>query len=131
MKKMLIFAAILAVIFSAIAFIGKSEKKDYYTNAISLDELQQSLQDKKDMTIYFYQPTCTYCQKVSPIIVPMAKDMDIDMKVLDLQKYSTGWDEFKIEGTPTVVRYKDGKEVDRIVGEHTEKEFKEWFTKNH
>ncbi|WP_281172541.1 thioredoxin family protein [Ectobacillus panaciterrae] len=71
------------------------------------------MQDKKDMTVYFYQTSYTHCAKVSPVIVPTAKDMKIDMKVIDLEKYGIGWDAFKITGTPTIVRYKEGKEVDR------------------
>ncbi|MCP8968148.1 thioredoxin family protein [Ectobacillus ponti] len=132
MKKMLIFTVILVGLLAAIFFVTKSEKKtDYYEKQISVEELQKQLKNQKDMTIYFYQPTCTHCQKVSPTIVPMAKDMNIDMKVLDLVKYDAGWDAFKIEYTPTLVRYKNGVEVDRIVGEHTKDEFKAWFEKNH
>lgn len=29
--------------------------------------------------------------------------MDIDLKQLNLQEDTAGWDEFKIEGTPTIV----------------------------
>jgi thiol:disulfide interchange protein len=106
MKKMLMFAAILVVLFGAIAFVSKSEnsfsnkteenvaentkKKYYYQNKISLEELKKQLQDQKDMTVYFYQTDCVHCAKISPVIVPMAKDMNIDMKVLDLQQYSAG-----------------------------------------
>ncbi|PEZ07537.1 thiol reductase thioredoxin [Bacillus sp. AFS018417] len=135
MKKMFLFGGIVVVLLIAIFAVTKVEQKqenktDYYTNKISLEDLQKNVKEKKDQTIYFYQTNCVHCQKVSPIIVPMAKDMNIDMKVIDLEKYPTGWDEFKITGTPTIIRFKEGKEVSRIEGEQPKDKFKEWFTAN-
>lgn len=144
MKKMLIFAAILIVLFGAIALVNQSEttegvsdnqlsseeqkkQESYYTNKISSDELGKQLDAKTDATVYFYQTSCTHCMKVSPIVVPLAKELGVDMKVLDLQTDQNGWDAFHIEGTPTIVRYKEGKEVSRIVGEQSEDAFKKWF----
>ncbi|MCP1122458.1 thioredoxin family protein [Bacillus sp. 3103sda1] len=135
MKKMFLFGGIVVVLLIAIFAVTKVEQKqenktDYYTNKISLEDLQKNVKEKKDQTIYFYQTNCVHCQKVSPIIVPMAKDMNIDMKVIDLEKYPTGWDEFKITGTPTIIRFKEGKEVSRIEGEQPKDKFEEWFTAN-
>ncbi len=147
MKKMLIFAAILIVLFGAIAFVNRAEttqgisdnelsaeeqkkQETYYTNKISSSELGKQLDAKNDATVYFYQTSCTHCMKVSPIVVPLAKELGVDMKVLDLQTDENGWDAFSIEGTPTIVRYKEGKEVSRIVGEQSETDFKKWFESN-
>ncbi|MGG0186942.1 thioredoxin family protein [Bacillus rhizoplanae] len=135
MKKMFLFGGIVVVLLIAIFAVTKVEQKqenktDYYTNKISLEDLQKNVKEKKDQTIYFYQTNCVHCQKVSPTIVPMAKDMNIDMKVIDLEKYPTGWDEFKITGTPTIIHFKEGKEVSRIEGEQPKDKFKEWFTAN-
>lgn len=138
MKKMFLFGGIVVLLLAALFMVTSMEEKqvsndpkDYYTNKTSVDELKTNLKEGKDQTIYFYQTSCTHCQKVSPIIVPMTKDMGIDMKVLDLEKEPDGWDEFKIEGTPTIIRYKDGKEVSRISGEKSKDTFEKWFTENH
>ncbi|MGF9964349.1 thioredoxin family protein [Bacillus rhizoplanae] len=135
MKKMFLFGGIVVVLLIAIFAVTNAEQKqenatDYYTNKISLEDVQKNVKEKKDQTIYFYQTSCVHCKKVSPIIVPMAKDMNIDMKVIDLEQYPTGWDEFKITGTPTIIHFKEGKEVSRIEGEQTKDKFKEWFTAN-
>ncbi|MGG2067092.1 thioredoxin family protein [Bacillus sp. S14(2024)] len=136
MKKMFLFGGIVVVLLIAIFAVTKTEQKqenatDYYTNKISLEDLRKNITEKKDQTIYFYQTDCVHCKKVSPIIVPMAKDMNIDMKVIDLENQPNAvWDEFKIEGTPTIIRFKDGKEVSRIDGEQPKDKFKEWFTAN-
>lgn len=148
MKKMIIFAAILIVLFGAIALVNREDtttkgvtnnplssaeqkkQETYYTNKISSDELQKQLAAKNDETIYFYQTSCTHCMKVSPVVVPLAKNLGVNMKVLDLQTDEKGWDAFKIEGTPTIVHYKQGKEVSRIVGEQSKETFTKWFETN-
>lgn len=142
MKKMFLFGGIVILLFAAIFIVTNMGEKqstteeqqdttDYYTNTISLDDLRTNLKEGQDQTIYFYQTHCVHCQKVSPIIVPMAEDMGIDMKVMDLEKEPDAWDEFNIKGTPTIIRYEGGKEVSRIDGEQSKDTFEQWFTENH
>ncbi|WP_410984754.1 thioredoxin family protein [Bacillus cereus] len=133
MKKMLIFSGIIIVLFAAIFAVTKMEsnkEKSYYTNKISSDEIRKNNEEKKEQTIYFYQTGCVYCEKVTPVVVPMTKDMNIDMKVIDILNDNPTWDEYKIEGTPTIIHFKDGKEVSRIHGEQSKEDFEKWFKEN-
>ncbi|MGF9936692.1 thioredoxin family protein [Bacillus anthracis] len=134
MKKMLIFGGIIIVLFAAIFAVTRMEKKNastdekgYYSNKISLEDLNKNIEDKKEQTIYFYQTSCVHCQKVSPIVVPLAKDLNVDMKVIDIENLNEPWDKYNIQGTPTIIHFKDGKEVSRISGEQSKDKFKEWF----
>ncbi|MBJ8106547.1 MULTISPECIES: thioredoxin family protein [Bacillus cereus group] len=145
MKKMLIFGGIIIALFAAIFAVTQMEEKnatsqkidnatdskangpDYYTNKISLSDLQKNLKEKKEETVYFYQTSCVHCQKLSPIVVPMAKDLNVDMKVMNIEKLDAPWDEYKIKGTPTIIHFKDGKEVSRISGEQPKDKLKEWL----
>lgn len=134
MKKMLIFGGIIIVLFAAIFAVTQMEKKNastdekgYYSNKISLEDLNKNIEDKKEQTIYFYQTSCVHCQKVSPIVVPLAKDLNVDMKVIDIENLNEPWDKYTIQGTPTIIHFKDGKEVSRISGEQSKEKFKEWF----
>ncbi|MGH1288319.1 thioredoxin family protein [Bacillus toyonensis] len=146
MKKMLIFGGIIIALFAAIFAVTQMEEKnattsqkidnatgsptngpDYYTNKISLSDLQKNLKEKKEETVYFYQTSCVHCQKLSPIVVPMAKDLNVDMKVMDIEKLDAPWDEYQIKGTPTIIHFKDGKEVSRISGEQSKDKLKEWL----
>ncbi|TKI86515.1 thioredoxin family protein [Bacillus mycoides] len=138
MKKMIIFASICLLLFITFLIITNKEnntsskavtKNDYYKNKITIDQLENDISNNKEKVIYFYQTTCFHCKLVSPIIVPMAEDMNINMQVIDLETYKEGWDKFKITGTPTVVHYKKGKEIDRIEGEQEETTFRKWFKK--
>ncbi|RAK19399.1 thiol-disulfide isomerase/thioredoxin [Anoxybacillus vitaminiphilus] len=150
MKKIVIFGAIIFALFAAIAFMtsyqqqekaeGNPFKKEKlhpatieqlddpnYQNIILPDELEKKLENKETVTVYFYSPTCSHCQKTTPIVVPLAKEMGIDLKMFNLLEFEDGWDKYKIEGTPTIVHYVDGKEVKRIDGYREEAVFRDWF----
>ncbi|BAR87741.1 uncharacterized protein KNN_07008 (plasmid) [Bacillus thuringiensis serovar tolworthi] len=138
MKKMIIFASSCLLLFITFIFITNKEnntsskavtKNDYYKNKITINQLENDIANNKEKVIYFYQTTCFHCKLVSPIIVPMAEDMNINMQVIDLETYREGWDKFKITGTPTVIHFKKGKEIDRIEGEQEETTFRKWFNK--
>ncbi|MBF0709500.1 thioredoxin family protein [Alkalihalobacillus hwajinpoensis] len=153
MKKAIIFLGIVIVIFGALAFVtnySNSEKTEgnpygksslnpatieqlddpLYQNQILPDELDEALSNEEDAYVYFYSPTCIHCKNTSPVLVPLAEDMGIDLKKYNVLEFEQGWNDYRIESTPTLVRFKDGKEVDRIVGTQTEDTFKQWIEKN-
>ncbi|MFK3961682.1 MULTISPECIES: thioredoxin family protein [Bacillales] len=153
MKKAIIFLGIVIVIFGALAFVtnySNSEKTEgnpygksslnpatieqlddpLYQNQILPDELDEALSNEEDAFVYFYSPTCIHCKNTSPVLVPLAEDMGIDLKKYNVLEFEQGWNDYRIESTPTLVRFKDGKEVDRIVGTQTEDTFKQWIEKN-
>ncbi len=153
MKKAIIFLGIIIVLFGALAFVTnlsnneKSEGNPYgkdtldpatvdqlddplYQNQILPDELDEALSNGEDAFVYFYSPTCIHCKHTSPVLVPLAEDMGIDLKKYNILEFEQGWNDYGIESTPTVIRFKDGKEVDRIVGTQTEDTFRQWIDKN-
>lgn len=135
MKKILIFilitlSALILIFLLTKQKIPQKNTTNYYQNQIKINELQNDILKQNEKFVYFYQTNCHYCQKISPIVIPMANTLNIDMKVLNLEEETNGWNQFKIEGTPTIVHYRNGKEVDRIEGEYKQKEFEAWFNKN-
>jgi thiol-disulfide isomerase/thioredoxin len=75
----------------------------------------------------FYRTGCVNCEKVKPYLVPLGEKPDIPFEPIDLAFEQSAWDTFGIEGTPTVVHFKDGKEVGRVAGVQTEDSYKEFF----
>ena len=57
----------------------------------------------------------TICKEATPILTPLAEELGIDLVQYNLLEFEQGWDDYDIEGTPTIVQFKDGKEVARIV----------------
>ena len=98
-----------------------------YQNQITPENLDEELDNQADVTVYFYSPTCLHCQKTTPVLVPLAEDLKVDVKKLNLLEFDDKWDTYGITGTPTLVHYKNGEEVGRVSGEHSEEEFKTFF----
>ena len=51
------------------------------------------------------------------------------MKVIDIENLNEPWDKYDIKGTPTIIHFKDGKEVSRISGEQSKEKFKNGLNK--
>lgn len=151
-KKMLIILGSILVLFIALYFVidykndqatdGKDNPygKDnlhqatidqlddpLYQNQILPDELAQKLENGKDAVIYFYSPTCSHCQRTTPILVPLAEDMGVKLKKVNLLEFEDAWGRFGIQSTPTVVYYENGKEVDRVNGAQSEEMYRAFF----
>ncbi|MCA1056552.1 thioredoxin family protein [Rossellomorea aquimaris] len=150
MKKIIIFLVIVIGLFAAIALVtnmqnsqkaeGNKFKKDNldpatvdllddpnYQNVILPDELEKKLEDKEDVTVYFYSSTCPHCKNTTPILAPLAEEMGVDMVQYNVLEFEQGWNDYAIEATPTLVHFEDGKEVARVVGSQPEEEFKQFF----
>lgn len=113
---------------TAIHFTFEQLDDPNYQNLILPDELEKKLKNKETVTVYFYSPTCPHCQKTTPIVVPLAKKMGIDLKLFNLLEFEDGWDKYHVKGTPTLVHYENGKKVKRIDGYHEEAVFRDWFS---
>jgi thiol-disulfide isomerase/thioredoxin len=150
MKKVLIFGGIIVALFTALYFVNsysnqvRSEGNPYgkpqlhpatiaqlddplYDNQILPDQLQDKLANKEDVIVYFYSPECEFCKKATPIVVPLSQELGINIHKYNLLEFRQGWQEYQIESTPTIVQFKKGKEDIRIVGLHSQEEYKEIF----
>ena len=63
-------------------------------------------------------PGCAPCQKLAPIIVDIATDYSGRLKVAEMNAAAAPrtMARLGIRGTPTVVYFQGGREVDRVVG---------------
>ncbi|GLB58719.1 thioredoxin family protein [Cytobacillus sp. NCCP-133] len=154
MKKIIIFLAVIIVLFAAVGILTKMQNEEKvsgnnpydkdtlhpetvkqlndpnYQNLILPGELEDKLDRNEDVTVYFYSPTCPHCQRTTPELAPLAKEMNIDLVQFNLLEFEDGWDDYRINETPTIVQYKDGKEVNRITGYQEKAIFKQWFDEN-
>jgi thioredoxin 1 len=133
MKKVLIFAAILAFLFGAFAYVnhasnvnklagnpyGKTDlhpdtikqlNNPNYQNQILPEELASRLANQEDLFVYFYSSDCQFCQITSPVVVPLAQELGVDLKLFNLREFQEGWQNYKIQSTPTFVYFKNGVE---------------------
>jgi thioredoxin 1 len=66
----------------------------------------------------FWAPWCGPCQMVTPVLEAVAQNMNGQMKFVKLNtdKNQKKAGELNIMAIPTLIVFKDGQEVDRIVG---------------
>ena len=66
----------------------------------------------------FWAPWCGPCKRLAPIFESVANELGDKIKFgkVNVQEHSGAAPEFGVSGIPCVIVFKDGKEVDRIVG---------------
>lgn len=99
-----------------------------YSKEISLQTLHDKNTAKEDFYAYYYQPSCSHCKIVSPFLIPMAQKMGKPLFPVNIEGQHDAWTEYKVQGTPTLIHFKDGKEVERIDGEREAAVFQDFFT---
>jgi thioredoxin 1 len=135
MKKNVFFILIVFILIFAIsgALYSKYYKSNKissysYDDKISINKLDSLIKNKKSAVVYFYSPNCVHCEETSPILIPLAKKLNIDLKEFNILKYDSGWGKYKVSGTPTIIFYKNGAEVKRLIGSHSQEEMQQWLT---
>ncbi|WP_281886105.1 co-chaperone YbbN [Paenibacillus sp. YYML68] len=101
-----------------------------YQNIILPAELDKKLAAKESFFLYYFASTCSHCKVTTPILTPLAQELGADIKQFNLEEFKDGWSRYSIQYTPTLIYYKEGKEVERLVGAQ-EKAGLESFIKKH
>ncbi|MDN4493208.1 thioredoxin family protein [Ureibacillus aquaedulcis] len=143
MKKLGIIGAIVVVLFAAIIILTNLANKDKlkdnpydtdnlnqatidlldnenYQNIILPEALKEKVDSGEPVVAYMFSPTCVHCQAMTPALMPIAEEVDVHIDQYNLLEYEQGWDDYKVESTPTLIYFKDGKEVNRIVGDYSQ-----------
>ncbi|MFS0783252.1 thioredoxin family protein [Bacillus sp. 1P06AnD] len=94
-----------------------------YQNIILPDELEKKLASNDLTFVYFFSPICSHCVNATPKLMKAAKKEKVHINQFNLYEFEDGWDTYNIESTPTLSVFKDGKELDRLVGDTDEKTF--------
>jgi thioredoxin 1 len=79
----------------------------------------------------FYADWCGPCRMLSPVLERLAKDIQGKAKIVkvDTDKAEKTASAFRITSIPTLILFKDGKEVERVVGLRDEQALKAMISK--
>ena len=144
MKKLGIIGAIIVVLFAAIIILtnlsneSKLENNPYdtdnlkqstidlledenYQNIILPEALDKKIASGEPVVAYLFSPECPHCQRMTPALMPIAEEVDVQVDQYNILEYEQGWNDFNVEYTPTLIYFKDGKEVNRLVGDYSNK----------
>ncbi|GKV57106.1 hypothetical protein NCCP2222_30530 [Sporosarcina sp. NCCP-2222] len=153
MKKLLIIGGVIIAIFVLIVVLtnqsNKQKLKDNpygskelkpstinllgnknYSNIVLPDALMEKIKSGDPVTAYFFSPECPYCMKMTPILMPIAKDKGIHVYQYNLLEFEKESAPYGIESWPALIQYENGKEVGRLVGlppEEPEKAIEEFL----
>lgn len=150
MKKLLIIGSIVVVIFALLIFLNKASNNaklennlygtndlkqetidqlddENYQNIILPDALKKKIDSGEPIMAYFFSPICSHCQAFTPVLMPLAKEANITIHQYNVYEFEDGWNDYKIEATPTLVYFKDGKEVARLMGNNPEQDVIKFF----
>ncbi|SFV70021.1 Thioredoxin [hydrothermal vent metagenome] len=126
--------------------ITSIEQKETYTKE-ECTECQESLLDSEALTgnlvivpnyinnsdipviVDFWAPTCGPCLRMKPKFEQLALDMPLQAQFLKVNTDSeqSMVSKYHIHGIPTLIAFKDGKEVDRVVGGINNKQLEKWI----
>lgn len=95
-------------------------------------EFEQSvLNSSVPVAVDFWAPWCAPCRVVGPILEKLADEYEGRMTIAKVNTdEEVNWaTKMGIQGIPTVILFKDGKEVERMVGSRPESAYKGAFDK--
>ena len=91
------------------------------SNAIEINDasFEQEVINSQNVTIVdFWAPWCGPCRKLGPVLDEVASEMNEKIKVVKMntdENIETA-KSYSISGLPTILVFKDGKPVERMVG---------------
>ena len=98
-----------------------------YQNIILPDDLKAKVESGEPVTAYFFSPICPHCKAMTPVLMPIVEDMDVDLVQYNVYEFEQGWDDYQLEATPTTIYFEDGKEVSRMVGNQPKENIEAFF----
>lgn len=119
--KFILITFILLMLIGCTDGITTPEDKVIEVSSETWDK--EVIQVKRLVMVDFYATWCGPCKKLAPIIEELAQENYPKLKVckIDIDKNKDIYVKYKVVGIPCLIFFKDGKDIDRIIGLRTKK----------
>lgn len=107
---------------SAASEIGENEVK------LTCENFKTEIEEYQGVAmVEMYSPTCVHCQKMAPVVSEIAKENVGKYKIgkLNIYAYSTLGTNYNVSSVPAFLFFKNGQEVQRLVGEQSKEKLLE------
>src|SRR5690348_14531348 len=93
---------------------------DGHPIAVTDQTFAQVIQDQRPVLVDFWAQWCPPCRAIAPVLDQIAREAGGRYVVakLNVDENQQTAGQFRIEGIPTMLIFKNGKLVDRLVGAH-------------
>lgn len=124
MQTSLIILSVLVVIFFILQYIAAAKYKDMplgadHEKVVTLTEnnFQQQI-GHQVMLVDFWANWCVPCRMMAPVLNEVASELKGDSRVgkVNVEEYQSLAGKYNVRNIPTLILFKDGKEVNRYVG---------------
>jgi thioredoxin len=128
MKKTIKTLLIFSVLFAAENLLAKESA----IAALTDKTYTQVTKSKTPVLVKFWAPWCGSCKKIAPHYKKSAKSFNGKVKFtsVNVDDYYDFAKAKGIESVPTLILYKNGKEIDRTKGSKSKKEIDSWVKKH-
>ena len=80
----------------------------------------------------FWAPWCGPCKMIAPVLEEIASEYDAKIKVvkINIDENQTTPSNFGVRSIPTLILFKDGQEVEKIIGAQSKENLKQMIDKS-
>ncbi len=114
-----ILAAFFIFRFYAMAKIKNTPLVADHEKVLTLTEANfQQKTKNKVVLVDFWASWCAPCRMMAPVLNDVASELNGNSHVgkVDIQQYQSLANQFKVRSIPTLILFKNGKEINRFVG---------------
>ncbi len=124
MKIALIITGTLIVIFGGLFLMARHKMKNIpvvadHSNIITLTDKNFDHQLKnKIVLVDFWASWCAPCKMMAPVLNAVAEELtgNVNVGKVNIEEYQAIAQKYQIRNIPTMILFKNGKEVSRFVG---------------